>query len=105
MPRPWGPPPMMYLPYPPWAGWYGLWTPLPMHFHPRWSRPTEGFGCGGYYTGDDRYRSIDHQQGRKSPRQENRTVQNDKPDHPVPSKATEAPGHPHKQSVRGSKDA
>jgi hypothetical protein len=55
MPRPWGPPPMMYPPCPPWAGWYRPWTPPPMHFHPAWSGPTEGFAHGGYYTGDDCY--------------------------------------------------
>jgi hypothetical protein len=62
---------MMYLPYPPWAGWYGPWTPPPTHFHPRWSGPVEGFGHGGYYTGDGYYGSIGHQQGRMAPRQEN----------------------------------
>jgi hypothetical protein len=34
--RPWGPPPMMFPPCPPWAGWYGPWVPPPMHFHPGW---------------------------------------------------------------------
>jgi hypothetical protein len=103
MPRSWRPPPMRYPPYPPWAGWYDQWIPSPMHFHPRWSGPTEGFGHGGYYTRDGHYRSIAHQPGKKAPRQENWTVQNDKHDHPVPSKTTEAPRQPHKQSVRGSK--
>jgi hypothetical protein len=50
MSGPWGPPPMMYPPCPPWAGWYGPRTPPPMHFHPGWSGPTQGFGHGGYYT-------------------------------------------------------
>jgi hypothetical protein len=89
----------MYPPYPPWAGWYGLWTSPPMDFHPGWSGPIEGFGHGGYYTRDDRYRSVGHQQDRKASRQENQIVWNTKPDHPVPPKTTKAPGQPHKQSV------
>jgi hypothetical protein len=105
MPRPWGPLSMMYPPYPPWAGWYGQCTPPPTHFHPRWSGPAEGFSHRRYYTGDGRYRRIGHQQGRKAPRQENWAVRNDKSDHPVPLKATEALGQPHRQSVWGSKDA
>jgi hypothetical protein len=99
MPRPWGAPPMMCLPYLPWTGWYGPWTPSPMHFHPGWSGLTEGFGHGCYYTGDGRYESVGHQQGRKAPRQLNRTVQNAKPNHPVSSKATAASGQQHKQWV------
>jgi hypothetical protein len=83
MPGLWGPPPMMYLPCPPGAGWYGPWTPPPIHFHPGWSGPAEGFDHGGYYTGDDRYWSVGHQQDRKASRQENRIVRNVKPDHPV----------------------
>jgi hypothetical protein len=71
----------------------------------RWLGPTEGFGNGGYYIGEGHYGSIGHQQGRKAPRQKNWTVQNDKLDHPVPLKTTEAPGEPHKQSVWGLKDA
>jgi hypothetical protein len=51
IPRPWGPPPMMYPPCLPWAGWYGPWTPPPMHFHPGWLGPAGGFGHGGYYIG------------------------------------------------------
>jgi hypothetical protein len=47
MPRPWGPPPMMYPPCPPWTGWYELWVPPPMHFHPRWLGSTEDFSHGG----------------------------------------------------------
>jgi hypothetical protein len=61
MPGPWGPPLMMYPPCPLWAGWYGPWTPPPIHFHPRWSGPTQDFGYGGYYTGDDRYGHVGHQ--------------------------------------------
>jgi hypothetical protein len=61
MPGIWGPPPMMYPPCPPWAGWYELLAPPPpMHFHPRWLGPTEGFGHGGYDAGDDRYGSLGH---------------------------------------------
>jgi hypothetical protein len=32
-----------------------------MHFHPGWSGPSEGFGHGGYYTGDGCYMSVGHQ--------------------------------------------
>jgi hypothetical protein len=39
-----------------------------MHFHPRWSALAEGFGYGGYYTGDGRYKYIGHQQDNKIPR-------------------------------------
>jgi hypothetical protein len=38
-----GPPLMMFLPCPPWAGWYGVWVPPPMHFHLGWSGPIGGF--------------------------------------------------------------
>jgi hypothetical protein len=103
--RPWGPPPMMYPPYLPWTGCYGPWTSLPMHFHPRWSGPVEGFGHGGCYIREDRYGSVGHQQDRKASRQKNWTVRNTKSGHPIPPKTTEAPGQPHKQSVRGSEDA
>jgi hypothetical protein len=82
-----GPSPMMYLPCPPCAGWYGLWSPPPIHFHPGWSGPIEGFGHGGYYTRDGRYGSVGHQQDRKASRQENQTVQNAKPDHSVSPKS------------------
>jgi hypothetical protein len=61
MPGPWGPLPMMCLPCPPWAGWYKAWTPPPIHFHPGWSEPTQGFGHRGYYTGDGRYGHLGHQ--------------------------------------------
>jgi hypothetical protein len=53
------------------VGWYGPWTLSPMHFHPRWLGPAEGFDHGGYYIGDVRYGSVDHQKGRKALRQEN----------------------------------
>jgi hypothetical protein len=101
MPGPWGPPPMMYLPCSPWAGWYGLWTPPPMHFCLGWPGPAGGFGHGGHDTGDGHYGGVSQQRTR----QENWTVRNAKPDHPVPSKTIEAPWQLHKQSVRGSEDA
>jgi hypothetical protein len=105
MPGPWGPPQMMYPPCPPWVGWYGLWTLLPMHYHPGWSGPAEGFSHEGYYTGDGCYGSIGHQQGRKSQRQKNQIVQNSKPNHPVSPKTTETLEQPHKQSVQRLLDA
>jgi hypothetical protein len=52
MPRPWGPLSMMYLPCPPWAGWYRPWTLPLMHFHPGWLEPVKGFSHGGYYAGE-----------------------------------------------------
>jgi hypothetical protein len=70
-----GPPPMMYPPCPPWAGWYGPWTPPSMHFH----------------IGNNRYGHVGHEQGRKASGQENQIVQNAKPDHPVFQKAAAAP--------------
>jgi hypothetical protein len=82
---------MMYPPCPPWAGWFGLWAPPLMHFHSGWSGPTESFGHGGYYVGDSRYGSVDHQQDRKAPRQEKRMVWNLKPDGPISPKTTAAP--------------
>jgi hypothetical protein len=88
---------MMYPPCPPWVGWYRPWTPPPMHFHSRWSRPTQGFGHGGYYIGDGRYRHVGHQQGRKASGQENWTVRNAKSDHPVSQKAAVAPSHQQEQ--------
>jgi hypothetical protein len=66
MPRPWGPPPMMFPPCPPWAGWYGPWVPSLMHFHPGWSGPAQGFSHRGYYTGDGWYEHIGYQQGREA---------------------------------------
>jgi hypothetical protein len=62
-----------------------------MHFHPGWSGPTQGFDHGGYYVGDDRYKHVGHQHDRMASRQENQTVQNVKPDHPVSQDATTAP--------------
>jgi hypothetical protein len=87
---------MMYPPYPPWARWYGPWTPPPTYFYPGWLGPTQGFDHGGYYIRDDRYRSVGHQQERKASRQKNWTVQNSKPDHPVSPKAITASGQQHK---------
>jgi hypothetical protein len=84
---PWGPPPIMFPPCPLWAGWYGPWVPPLMHFHPGWSGPAQGFGHGGYYARDGCYRHINHQQGREASGQENRTIQNAKPDHPVSQEA------------------
>jgi hypothetical protein len=63
---PWGPPLMMYPPYPPWAEWYGPWTPPPMHFHPGWSGPAEGFSHEGYYIRDNCYGSVGHQHDKKA---------------------------------------
>jgi hypothetical protein len=68
MSGPWGPPSMMYPPCPPWARWYEPWAPPLMHFHLGWSGPAEGFGHGGYYAGDGRYRSVGRQQDRRPPR-------------------------------------
>jgi hypothetical protein len=90
---------MMYPPCPPWVGWYGPWTPPPMHFHPGWSRPTQGFGHGGYYAGDDRYKHVDHQHDRKSSGQENWTIRNAKPNHPVSGEATVVPNHQQEQKA------
>jgi hypothetical protein len=67
-----------------------------MHFHSGWSGPAESFGHGGYYTGDDRYGSVDYQQDKKGPRQENRTIRNAKLGHPVSLKATTTSGQQHK---------
>jgi hypothetical protein len=86
---------MMYPPCPPWAGWYGPWALPPMHFHSGWSGPTQGFGHEDYYAGDGRYEHVSHQQDRRSLGQENRTVRNDKPDHPVSQEAVLAPGRQH----------
>jgi hypothetical protein len=103
MPGPWGRPPMMYPPCLPWAGWYGPHTPPPMHFHSAWPGPTQGFVHGGYYTRDDRYRHVSHQQGRKASGQENQTVRNVKPDHPVSQEAPVTPGHQQeKEAPNGS---
>jgi hypothetical protein len=83
MPGPLGPLLMMYPPCPPWAGWYGPWVPPPMHFHLGWSGPTQGFGYGGYYARDNHYIHVGHQQDMRASGQENQTVWNDKPDHPI----------------------
>jgi hypothetical protein len=77
-------------------GWYVPWAPPSMHFQPGWSAPTEGFGHIGYYTGDDRYGNIGHQQDSRAPRQENRMVRNLKPEGPVSAKVATAPGQQHK---------
>jgi hypothetical protein len=90
---------MMYPSCPPWAGWYGPWALPPMHFHLEWSGPASGCVHGAYYTGDDRYRSVGQQQDRRGHRQENRTVQNPKLDHPVSLKAPAASGQQHKQWI------
>jgi hypothetical protein len=95
MPRPWGPPSMMYPPCPPWAGWYGQWAPPPVPFHPRWSGHAEGFGYGGSYVGDGCYGYVGHQQDTGAIGHENWTVQNAKPDHPVSQGAATAPGRRH----------
>jgi hypothetical protein len=71
-----------------------------MHFHLGWPGPAGGFGHIGCHTGDDNYGGVSQRQTRQA----NRTVQNAKSEHPVPSKTTEALEHPHKQSVWGSKD-
>jgi hypothetical protein len=65
---------MMYPPHLPWAGWYRPWAPPPMHFHLTWSELARGFGHRGYYTRDDRYKSVGQQQDRRTPRQENQMV-------------------------------
>jgi hypothetical protein len=92
MPGSWGPPLMMYPPCPPWVGWYGPWVPPPKHFHPGWSRPTQGFGHGGYYAGDGRYEHVGHQQGRGASGLKNWIVQNTKLDHLVSQEVTIALG-------------
>jgi hypothetical protein len=90
---------MMYPPSPPWAGWYRPWVPLPMHFHPGWSEPAEGFGHEGHYAGDGRYVYVSHQQDRRALGQENRTDRSAKLDHPVSPKTTTAHGHRHEQEA------
>jgi hypothetical protein len=75
---------------------YRPWAPPLMHFHLGWSGPAEGFVHGGYYAGDGRYRSVSHQQDRRAPRQENRTIWNAKPNHLVSLKAAIVPGQQHK---------
>jgi hypothetical protein len=90
---------MMYPSCPPWMVWYDPWTPPLMHFHPGWSGPAEGFDNEGYYTGGDCYESVGHQQDRKAPKQENRTVRNAKLDHLIFPKATTASNQQYKQWV------
>jgi hypothetical protein len=63
-----------------------------MHFHPGWSGPAEGFGHGGYYTGDDHDGSVGHQQDRKAPRQENQIVWNAKQWMPKAVSSTDGSG-------------
>jgi hypothetical protein len=58
MPRLWGPLPMLYPPFPTWAGWYGPWALPQVHFHPGWSGPAGGFDHGGYHLGDGCYRGF-----------------------------------------------
>jgi hypothetical protein len=74
-------------------------VPPPIHFHPGWSRLAEGFGHGGYYAGDGRYRYVDRQQDRSVSGHENQTVQNTKPDNPVSSKIVIAPGCRHEREA------
>jgi hypothetical protein len=93
------PPLMMYPPCPSWVGWYEPWAPLSMHFHLGWSGPAKGFGHEGYYARDDHYRYVDHQQDRRASGQENRIVQNVKPDHLVYLKTAAAPSHCHEREA------
>jgi hypothetical protein len=39
-----------------------------MHFQPGWSGFSEDFDHGGYYTGDEYYGSVGHQQYMRTPR-------------------------------------
>jgi hypothetical protein len=95
MPRPWGPPSMSYPPCPPEVGLYRPWG-LPIHFQPRWSGPTDGFGHGGYYAGDGRYGYVDHLQDRRTPRQDNQMVWNPKLEDPISLKTIAAPNQHNK---------
>jgi hypothetical protein len=81
------------------VGWYKPWALTSIHFHPRRSGSTKGFGHGGYCIGDGRYGYVSHQQDRKTLGQENWIVQNAKPDHPVSLKIAAIPGRQHKQGV------
>jgi hypothetical protein len=74
MPRPWGPPSMMYSSCPPWAGWYGPRALPPMHFHPGWPGSAGGFDHGGYYIRDGHHGSVGQQQDKGGHMQENRIV-------------------------------
>jgi hypothetical protein len=53
----------------------------------------QGFGHGSYYVGDSHYKYVGHQQDNRTLRQENRTIQNVKPDYPVSWEEAAAPGH------------
>jgi hypothetical protein len=48
------------------VGWYKPWALTSIHFHPRRSGSTKGFGHGGYCIGDGRYGYVSHQQDRKT---------------------------------------
>jgi hypothetical protein len=87
---------MMYPSCPPWVEWYSPWTPPQMHLHLGWLGLTKGFGHGGYYTGDDRYGSVGHQQDMKTQRKENWPVRNAKSDHPISPKATTVSDQQHR---------
>jgi hypothetical protein len=56
----------------------------------------EGFGHGGYYIGDDQYRSISQQEDMRVLRQENQIVHNAKLDHLISLKSETTPGQQHK---------
>jgi hypothetical protein len=77
VPGPWGAPPMMYPPCPPWVRWYGPWALPPMHFHLGCLGLAGGFGHGGYQAEDDRYGGVVQQQTKQENRQSgipNRTI-------------------------------
>jgi hypothetical protein len=90
---------MMYPSCSPWAGWYRPWAPLSVPFHLGWSRPTEGLGYSGYYTGDSHYGHVGQQQDNRVLRQKNWMVWNSKPDGPVSQGAAAAPGHHHEKEA------
>jgi hypothetical protein len=66
-----------------------------MHFHLGWLGPAEGFGYGGYYTGDGRYRYVSHQQDNRTTVQENQAFHNGKLNSPVSLKVATVPSHQH----------
>jgi hypothetical protein len=66
-----------------------------MYFHPGWSGPTQDFGHGGYYVGDNHYGHVGHQQDRKASSQENWIVRNAKLNHPVSQEGIVAPDRYH----------
>jgi hypothetical protein len=70
-----------------------------MHFDPGWSGPNQDFVHGGYYTGDNRYGYVNHQQDRRASGQENRIVRNAKLDHLISLKTTAAPSHWHEREA------